>query len=667
MKSSGPSDKPASTGKAENGKADGKAAVTPLKAAKPTVRSQARWSVAWAKANLLRPKGLLPRRHLLVLVFLALLPLVSILVRILAFPGVLSPEHGGAAFELLRAIGTSLNHNLSLTAIPPDHREHVLYLLYLPTGALLVALAHLTLGIRVLGFRSILIAVGFQHAGILPSLLLIAVVVATIVIVRPHLKKLQLRRYARVSVILGIVVMTMILAVLASPWLRSEVMWRAAFFPVIVLGLLAEGIARSLDRDNAVTATWRAGSTIVLAFLIAALFRWEPLREVLLQFPELLLTQVIVIILVSEYLELRLLQNWDARLAGMAVPMLFSDSKAYRVAVVRNRREANVLSRLGRSAPSKHARRSVQRIVDALRKRGHTVRVLEGDTALFSELRDFIPVHARTGQPGGIVLNLAHGIQGNERLTHVPAMLEMAGVPYTGPTPRSLILTQDVVALRTLLLHAGVPTPAFRLWSGQEEVRQLVDGLQFPIIVRPRHETSYRPRIFEDGRRLKRVVSTVAHRFQQDVVLEEIPTGREVHASILGNDVLEFLPLVEVAARKKLCPAPLEPEQAQRVRELAEKTYRLCGCRDYARIKMCLDATGEVLVLGVGSIGVFERRGSFVRAASVAGYSYEKLLARIIRIARTRLKPAATVHPLQPTAKRAAAPTAVTQTRQDLP
>ena len=57
--------------------------------------------------------------------------------------------------------------------------------------ALLIALARLTLGLRVQGLRSILLAIGLQEIGELPSLALMFVVIAVIVVIRPAMTQTQ--------------------------------------------------------------------------------------------------------------------------------------------------------------------------------------------------------------------------------------------------------------------------------------------------------------------------------------------------------------------------------------------------------------------------------------------------------------------------------------------
>ncbi|MET3524007.1 hypothetical protein [Mesorhizobium abyssinicae] len=87
-----------------------------------------------------------------------------------------------------------------------------------------------------------------------------------------------------------------------------------------------------------------------------------------------------------------------------------------------------------------------------------------------------------TAAPSGIVFNMANGVQGEYPPTHVPAMLEMAGVPYTGPSPLGHGLTLDKAITKTLIRDRGVPTSNFRVMrSGTEST----GDLRFPFVVKP--------------------------------------------------------------------------------------------------------------------------------------------------------------------------------------
>ena len=107
-----------------------------------------------------------------------------------------------------------------------------------------------------------------------------------------------------------------------------------------------------------------------------------------------------------------------------------------KIAVVRNRNNEGVVARFGVPTAEKYGRAAVQGVLDALRAAGHETIVLEGDGTLFARLAEFMPADPATGLPTGMVFNMAYGVQGECRYVHVPGLLEMAGVPYTGSSPR---------------------------------------------------------------------------------------------------------------------------------------------------------------------------------------------------------------------------------------
>jgi D-alanine-D-alanine ligase len=573
--------------------------------------------------GLLRPKNQLSAAATCVLAIVALLPLIVIALRILALPGVVGPE-----WDAWRAPGIVLDRVLSLSDVPADQRDHVIYLLFVPTCALLVALARLTFGLRVLGFRSILIAVAFHQSGVVASLLLIAVAVITVLLLRPWLRRIQMPYYARVSMILCTVSVTMVGAVVIGPWMRQDIVWGIAYFPVIVLGMLAEGIARTVDRDNAAQASWLALNTVGLAFLMALVCQVPALRGFILRFPEIVLTQVVMIVMISEFLDLRLLQRKDPALEPRARPR--SDPRSLAVAVVRNRIEPGHRG---------HALRSVQKIVDALRAGGYRVRVLEGNAMLLRRLRKFFPADRETGERRGMVLNLAHGVKGDDPTTHVPAVLEMSGVPYTGPTPAGHATLFDRVLARMMLKQAGIPTPAFRsIVNDQGDLR----GLQFPAVVRARHDPGPKPAVVSDRRQLRTAVKRVVRRTRREAFVEELVTGRLIQVGLIGNDPIECLPLVEVDPERRLriCPAPLDDTVAQQIREHAQAAFRTCGCRDYARVDIRLGESQDLWVLEVRNLGILAGGGSFVQAGAQAGYTFQDLVCRIVEVARIRAREA---------------------------
>src|SRR5262249_12604164 len=126
------------------------------------------------------------------------------------------------------------------------------------------------------------------------------------------------------------------------------------------------------------------------------------------------------------------------------------------IAVVYNSRRSCVLSQFGQPCPEQYGSATIWLVAGALERAGHRVALVEGDTTLFQKLDAFMP--AIDGRPSGLVMNMAYGVQGTGRYTHVPGMLEMAGVPYTGSGPTGHALALDKVVAKDLIRSAGVPT-----------------------------------------------------------------------------------------------------------------------------------------------------------------------------------------------------------------
>lgn len=325
-----------------------------------------------------------------------------------------------------------------------------------------------------------------------------------------------------------------------------------------------------------------------------------------------------------------------------------------KIAVVHNHNRDGTINRFGRSCPERYSLRHVQMVADAVRELGHTAAVLEADILLFEELGHFMPADPVTGCPTGMVFNMAYGIQGDARYTHLPAMLEMAGIPYTGSNPLGHALALDKVVTKILMVNAGVPTPAYRVMSGAGED---IDGLNFPLVVKPRHEsTSYGLQLARERNELDAAVTAVVSKYRQEALVEEYVDGREICIGLLGNGPPECLPPVELDfgqrglrlmtwddkyhrrldEPRKICPAALDEDVKRQLDELALATFRACHVRDYARVDIRIDPAGRPFVLEINSMASLGDGGSYVTAAKAAGYDIRSLVGRILEAACQR-------------------------------
>ncbi|TIV43070.1 MAG: hypothetical protein E5V84_01480, partial [Mesorhizobium sp.] len=103
--------------------------------------------------------------------------------------------------------------------------------------------------------------------------------------------------------------------------------------------------------------------------------------------------------------------------------------------------------------------------------------------------------------------------------------------------------------------------------------------------------------------------------YAQDALVEEYIDGREIHVALLGNREIEVLPAVEhdfgggqtrlmtwevkymdAAALPRMCPAQVESSLATLLQDIAVATFRACQCRDYARVDLRIDRSGQPFV-----------------------------------------------------------------------
>ncbi|MGX7877125.1 D-alanine--D-alanine ligase family protein [Mesorhizobium sp. ORM6] len=324
-----------------------------------------------------------------------------------------------------------------------------------------------------------------------------------------------------------------------------------------------------------------------------------------------------------------------------------------RVAIVTNSDFNGIINQFGQPCPHPPERRTQEDVVAALQQGGHETLLCEGDKGLLATLERFMPPGPQA-RPSGMVFNLAEGIQGEKRETHVAAMLEMAGVPYTGSSPLGIGLTCDKFVTKMLIRDKGVPTPNFRV---MRRCTESAADLQFPVVVKPRHEAgSLGLQLVFEYSKLKEAVEVIATQYAQDAVVEEYIEGREICVALLGNEELEVLPLVEqdfgdretrlmdwdakfvaATAVPKICPAQIGSGLETMLRDISVATFRACHCRDYARVDFRIDRSGQPFVLEMNSpAGLNMNYSGLVMAARTAGYSYSSLINHILNVAHTR-------------------------------
>src|SRR5881275_623479 len=124
----------------------------------------------------------------------------------------------------------------------------------------------------------------------------------------------------------------------------------------------------------------------------------------------------------------------------------------------------------------------------ALSKLGKVVRI---------EATEEFPERLRAIRPD-IVFNIAEGLHGVNRESHVPAICEFFGIPYSGSDPYTLSLCLDKGRTKETLAFHGVPTAPFAVARSVADLQQIARGQtrlpipdsRSPLFIKPVHEGS---------------------------------------------------------------------------------------------------------------------------------------------------------------------------------
>lgn len=323
-----------------------------------------------------------------------------------------------------------------------------------------------------------------------------------------------------------------------------------------------------------------------------------------------------------------------------------------RVAVIYNRTQDvdGVINVFGMQNREVYNPKTVERVAAALEKGGHNVRIIEGNINVIEKLTDFMP-RVVQGEKPGMVFNMAYGLQGVSRYTHIPSLLEMSGIPYVGSSPAGHGVALDKVTTKMMLQSSGLSTAPFWVFMSPDQVP---DDLTYPVIIKPKMEAvSMGIQVLDNKKELQVAISGLVQEFNQAVLVEKFIPGREFAVGILGNQDPETLPIVEIdlggdpnaiqslddklkAPKAKICPALIDDDLAEELRRLAKETARVLGIYDFCRIDFRMDENNNLYVLELNSMASLGLTGTYVAAAKAAGYTYESLVNRMLDVAVER-------------------------------
>jgi D-alanine-D-alanine ligase len=288
----------------------------------------------------------------------------------------------------------------------------------------------------------------------------------------------------------------------------------------------------------------------------------------------------------------------------------------------------------GMSVEREVSLRSGAAVMNALRTLGYSVVEVDAQKDLPQRLiadkvqLAFIALHGRYGEDGC-----------------VQGLLESMFIPYTGSGVLASAVGMDKVLSKQIFIAHGIPTPQHMVFGSAREAIAATDALPFPfpVVVKPSREgSSVGVHICKTREQYRAAVDDAAQ-YAGLLLVEQFIKGREVQGAVLDDEALgaiEIVPAREFydyeakytagSGTRYLFPAPLPPDQYERVNEICLAAHRALGCSGATRSDVMVTDKGEVFILEVNTLPGMTELSLLPKIAAGKGIDFGQLCERLL-------------------------------------
>jgi D-alanine-D-alanine ligase len=247
-----------------------------------------------------------------------------------------------------------------------------------------------------------------------------------------------------------------------------------------------------------------------------------------------------------------------------------------------------------------------------------------------------------------IALIILHGPFGEDGT--IQGFLDLLDIPYQGSGVLGSALAMNKIISKEIFKHHGLPTPAAMAFCKKDRIdaAHCLETLGLPVVVKPGSGgSSIGMSLVKTHEDLQPALKK-AFACDDVLLIESYLKGTELTVSVVGNDELTALPVVEIIPDKKydffeydakytagetreICPARISDQLAKKAQEFSMTAHRALFCRGYSRTDM-ICRENEIYVLETNTIPGMTRTSLLPLAAKTAGISFTELLDRLIEL-----------------------------------
>jgi D-alanine-D-alanine ligase len=242
-------------------------------------------------------------------------------------------------------------------------------------------------------------------------------------------------------------------------------------------------------------------------------------------------------------------------------------------------------------------------------------------------------------QDADVVFLALHGGAGEDG--RIQAMLDLAGLPYTGSNHIASAAAMDKELSKRLFRSVGVPTPNWIMAPARSD--DVTKVLNWPVIVKPNKQGStVGLSVVRESSGLAPAIQR-ASTFDSEVMIEQFVPGREFTVGILDGkalpvgeivapgEVFDYQSKYQAGGAREVFPADLPVAEAQVMQRYALLAHNVLKLGAYSRIDFRRDPAGNCWCLEANSLPGMTATSLLPQAAKAAGITFPELLERICR------------------------------------
>lgn len=242
---------------------------------------------------------------------------------------------------------------------------------------------------------------------------------------------------------------------------------------------------------------------------------------------------------------------------------------------------------------------------------------------------------------------ILHGKNGEDGT--IQGLADLLNIPLIGCGMLSSALCMDKYVSHELANYVGVKTAKSVMVNTEttfDEIIKMTDELNYPLYIKPvRAGSSYGISKITEVSELEQALKE-AFNFDTMVIIEENVDGREVGCAIIGtnniligsvdeiennNEFFSFEEKYNSPVSKIVCPAKVDDNVSEKIKEAAKLIYRTLQCEDFARIDMFLTNDNEIYFNEINTIPGFTSHSRYPNMLKTTGLTFEEIVDKIIK------------------------------------